>query len=104
MWSPGVFVVSTVVSQTQQRSSAESLCCVCGARLSYILLPSPCAVRSEQDPALFFGWVPVLFVESQTQLLSSAESLRCVECEHDSVLLLSPVVVHKFRVGSANPC
>ena len=67
------------------------------------LLLSPCAVISEPDPALPSGWVPVLFVESQTQLLSSAESLRCVECERDSVLLLSPEVVHKSRVGSAHP-
>ena len=61
-------------------------------------------MRSEPDLALSSGWVSVLFVESQTQLLSSAESLRCVECERDSVLLLSPEVVYKSRVGSANPC
>ena len=84
-WSPGVLIVSTVVSQTQLRSSAESLCCVRGARLSYILLPSPCAVRSEPDPAMSFGCVPVPFVESQAQLSSSAESLHCVEHECDSV-------------------
>ena len=76
---------------------------MCGARLSYILLLSPCEVRSEPDPAVSSGWVPVLFVESQTQLPSSAESLRCVDCEPDSVLLMSPEVVHKSRVGSANP-
>ena len=99
----GVLVASTVVSQTQRHPSAGSLCRVCGARLSYFLLLSPCAVISEPDPALPSGWVSVLFVESQTQLLSSAESLRCVECERDSVLLLSPEVVHKSRVGSANP-
>ena len=51
----------------------------------------------EPDLAVFFGWVPVLFVESQTQLPSSAESLRCMECECDSVFLLSPVVVHSFQ-------
>ena len=61
-------------------------------------------MRSEPDLAVSFGWISVLFVESQTQLLSSAESLRCVERENDSVLLLSPEVVHKSRVGSANPC
>ena len=71
---PGVLVASPVVSQTQQRPSAESLCCVCGARLSYFLLLGPCAVRSEPDLAVSSGWVPVLFVKSQTQLLSSAES------------------------------
>ena len=56
-------------------------------------------MRSEPDLAVPFGWISVLFVESQTKLLSSAESLRCVECEHDSVLLLSPEVVHKSRVS-----
>ena len=61
-------------------------------------------MRSEPDLAVFFGWINVLFVESQTQLLSSAEPLRPVECERDSVLLLSPEVVHRSRVGSANPC
>ena len=61
-------------------------------------------MRSEPDLAVFFGWISVLLVESQTHLLSSAESLRCVECERDSVLLLSLEVVHKSRVGSANPC
>ena len=70
---------------------------MCGARLSYILLLSPCEVRSEPDPAVSSGWVPVLFVESQTQLPSSAESLSCVECERDSVLLLSPAVLHRLE-------
>ena len=51
-------------------------------------------MRSEPDPAVSFGWVPVLFVESQTQLLSSAKSLHGVERERDSVFLLGPVVVH----------
>ena len=74
------------------------------ARLSYILLLGPCDVRSKPDLAVSFSWVPVLFVKSQTQLLSYAESLHCVECKRDSVLLLSPEVVHKSRVGSANPC
>ena len=61
-------------------------------------------MRSEPDLAVPFGWISVLFVGSQTQLLSSAESLRCVKCELDSVFLLSSEVVHKSRVGSANPC
>ena len=69
----------------------------CGARLSYILLLGTCALRSEPDLALSFGWVPVLFVESQTQLPSSADSLHYVDCECDSVFLLSPVVVHRFQ-------
>ena len=60
-------------------------------------------MRSEPDLAVSFGWIPVLFVESQTQLLSSAKSLRCVECERDSAFPLSLEVVHKSRVGSANP-
>ena len=92
------------VSQTQLYSPAGFLCQVCVVRLSYILMLSPRAVISEPDTALPSGWVSVLFVESQTQLLSSAESLHCVECERDSVLLMSPEVVHKSRVGSANPC
>ena len=61
-------------------------------------------MRSKLNLAMFLGWISVLFVESQTQLLSSVESLLCVECEHDSVLLLSPEVLHKSRVGSENPC
>ena len=61
-------------------------------------------MRSDPDLAMSFDGIFVLFVESQTQLLSSAQFLRCVECEHDSVLLLSPEVVPKSRVGSANPC
>ena len=86
-----------MVSQTQLHSSAESLGCVCGARLTYVLLLSPWAVRSEPDLAVSFGWVPALFVESQTQLPFSAESLPCVEYECSSVFLLSPVVVHRFK-------
>ena len=54
-------------------------------------------MRSEPDLAVFFDWVPVLFVESQTQLPSSAESLCRVEWERQSVFLLSLVVVHKFQ-------
>ena len=58
-------------------------------------------MRSKPDLAVFFGWVPVLFVERQTQLLSSAESLCCVEQERGSVFLLSLVVVQYIgsRVG-----
>ena len=54
-------------------------------------------MRSEPDPAVSFGWVPLLFVESQTQLLSSAKSLLGVERERDSVFLLGPMVVHRFQ-------
>ena len=60
-------------------------------------------MRSEPDLAVSFGWVPTLFVESQTQLSSSAESLRRVECERDSVLLLSLVVVHRFQGRLSKP-
>ena len=59
------------------------------------LLPSPCAVRNEPDSETPFCLALVLFEESQTQLLSSAESLCRVECELDSAILLSLVVVHK---------